>query len=191
MLYAPTPLRLYASTPLRPFAPSPLRPCAPTQIMDPVLLHLRINHAPIILGVVGALFLIAGMVAKRITLLRYGQISLLLAGLSAPVAFLTGREAEEHTEKTWYIEKKVVHAHEEAGEQASIALVITGILAAVSLLKDRKVVRVLLLIGAIASAALVTRAAFEGGEIVHENQKLEAGPGGAAQPLNTLPQSAQ
>ncbi len=143
--------------------------------MDPVLLHIRLNHAPIILGVVGAVAIIVALITRRTTFLRYAQISLLLAGVTAPIAFFTGRSAEEATEHVWYIDEKVVHEHEEAGEQASIALVITGILAAVSLWKDRKLIRILLLIGALVSAALVTNAGLHGGKIMHGNARIEAG----------------
>jgi len=143
--------------------------------MDPVLLHLRINHFPIVLAIVGVVAMVVALITKRVTYLRYAQISLLLAGVFAPVAFFSGREAEEHTEHTWYMDRDVVHEHEEAGEQATIALVITGIIAAVSLLRDKKLFSVLLLIGGLVSTALVVNAGLHGGKIVHQNQRVEQG----------------
>ena len=153
--------------------------------MDPVLLHLRINHAPIMFGVVGAAFLLVGLIANRRVLIRYGQISLLIAGVSAPVAFFTGREAEEHTEHVWYIDRRVVHEHEESGEAATIVMTIAGLIAIAAMWKERKVLNYVLLVASLAAAAAVVKTGFEGGKIVHGNAKL------TIQPPNALPQSAQ
>jgi uncharacterized membrane protein len=143
--------------------------------LDPVLLHLRSNHFPIVLGLLGTAALVVALITRRTLWLRYAQITLILAGISAPVAFFTGREAEEHTEHTWYIDRHEVHDHEEAGEKATILLVITGIIAAISVWKDKKALQIVLLLAALGSSALVTFAGLEGGKVVHENAKLEAG----------------
>lgn len=160
--------------------------------MDPILLHLRINHAPIMFGVVGALFFLVGFLMKRVTLMRYGQISLLIAGVSAPAAFFSGREAEEHTEHTWYIERKVVHEHEESGEAAAIVMSITGLLALASLVasarnrpaRELRIINGFLLIASLAAAGAMVKTGYEGGKIVHSNEKLTTQP-------SALPQSAQ
>ena len=141
--------------------------------MDALLLHLRLNHFPIVLGTIGAGALLVALITQRAVFMRYAQVSLLLAAVFAPVAFFTGREAEEKVEDTWYIDKKTIHAHEEAGEMASIVLVITGILAGVTLYKDNKVTRVLLLVSALAAGGAVVRTGLLGGKIVHGNARLE------------------
>jgi uncharacterized membrane protein len=140
--------------------------------MDPVLLHIRLNHFPLIMGIVGAVAVVIAIVTKRSLFLRYAQISLLIAGAFAPVAFFTGRAAEESVEHEWYAQRDVVHEHEEAGEKAAIALAVTGIIAGLSLWKQRRALQVLLLVAALASAGLVTLAGFHGGKIIHENEQL-------------------
>ena len=141
-------------------------------------------------GVVGALFFLAGLIAKRQTLLRYGQISLIIAALGAPAAFLTGREAEEHTEKVWYMQRKVVHEHEESGEAAMIVMIVTGVLAAASLKqwspRNQKILYALVAVASLMAGAAMVKTGFEGGKIVHGNEKLNAPPQSSA-----LPQSPQ
>ena len=147
--------------------------------MDPVLLHLRVNHFPIVLSLLGLAAMVVALLTRRMLWLRYAQITLLLAAVAAPVAFFSGREAEEHTEHTWYMDRHQVHDHEEAGEQATIVIVITGIIAGLCLWRDHRALRLLLLIAAVASGVLVMLAGLEGGKIVHENGKL-------AHPPNTV-----
>ena len=151
--------------------------------MNALMLHLRLNHFPIVLGTIGAGALIVALLTRRNVFLRYAQITLLLAGVFAPIAFFTGRAAEEQVEdKTWYIDEKTVHGHEEAGEAASIVLVITGILAGVTLYKDNKITRALLLIAALCAAGAVVRTGLLGGKIVHDNNRLEASPAPSPSP---------
>lgn len=158
--------------------------------MDPILLHLRANHFPLVLGMLGAAAMVVALVSRHHVWLRYAQITLILAAIAAPIAYFSGDEAldtlrERHT---WYIDRQQAHDHEEADEQAAIALVITGIIAAVSVWKNNRAMKVVLLIAGLVSAVLVSIAGYEGGKIEHENQvliKSTAPPGVLTAPAPT------
>lgn len=154
--------------------------------MDPILLHLRVNHFPFVLGIVGAAAAVVAIFSRRTVWLRYAQITLILGALSAPVAYFSGDEALDHFRetKTWYIDRDEAQDHSEAGEQAAIALVITGIIAALSIWKENRALKMVLLIAALISGVLVSIAGYEGGKIEHENTVLlkSTGPGNVTPP---------
>jgi uncharacterized membrane protein len=144
--------------------------------MDPVLLHVRLNHFPIVLALAGAVAVLAGVLLKRTTLLRYAQISLIAAAVFAPVVYFSGDKAEHEVEEAWYADHDVIEEHEAAGKFAGISLVLTGIIAAFSLWKkDRRGWQIALLVFAVWSAAVVLRTGYLGGKIVHGNPAIESG----------------
>ena len=88
--------------------------------------HLIVSHLPVLGVPFGATLLAAGLWWKNVTLQRTALIVLLLAGLAAGVAFLTGEPAEHMLENMAGRPESLIESHEEAALAATIA---TGVLA--------------------------------------------------------------
>jgi len=145
--------------------------------MNWVKLHLVTNHFPIILIVAGSLAAIAAALSHRVGIWRYAFVTVLLAGLTAPVSYISGMQAEEAVEHEWYVVHDQVEKHEETGLWALIALVAAGIMAAVTWWRPTPTLRWVFLVVAIVAAVVTAYAALEGGEIVHDSPFLERSPG--------------
>ncbi len=143
-------------------------------MFNPAQVHLALNHFPIVLAVISALFLALGIFKNCETSKRAGLALLLLAALSGIPAFLTGEPAEDVVEKIQGISKDLIHDHEEAGEFGLISLFVSG---AVALLGSflvyknhpkAKMALVACLIAAAFSSVVLARTAHLGGLIHHE-----------------------
>jgi len=88
--------------------------------------HLIVSHLPVLGVPFGAALLAAGLWRKNVTLQRTALVVLLLAGLAAGVAFLTGEPAEHMLENMAGRPESLIESHEEAALAATIA---TGVLA--------------------------------------------------------------
>ena len=159
--------------------------------------HLLVNHFPIILTYLGLAAALVAVVRRRRVAWLYALVTLTLAGAGAYPALLTGQQAGPVMEKRWYVEEAAVDAHEEAGETALWILLAMGALSAYGswrLLRSRVVVgneagafardlpmvlRAAVVIAALAGAAAVSYAAYEGGMIVHKAPRLDTPPGTA------------
>ncbi|HET9233030.1 MAG TPA: hypothetical protein VFP10_02685 [Candidatus Eisenbacteria bacterium] len=82
--------------------------------MDPQLLHLRVNHLPVV-GVFWTLpfILIAALRPGRAALLRAHALIVLL-GLTSVIAYRTGEPAEEKVEHLAGVVESAIEAHEDA-----------------------------------------------------------------------------
>lgn len=141
--------------------------------MNWVDLHLMVNHFPIILIVAGSLAAIAALFARSPGLWRYAFITVLLAALTSPVAYVSGLQAEEIVEEKWYVEHEQVEEHEASGLYALVALLVAGVSAAVALWRRSKGTQVTFAILSIVAAVTTAYSALEGGEIVHDAPALE------------------
>ena len=161
--------------------------------MDAAYLHLTVNHFPIVLTTVGALAALLAMVSGRRVVWLYACATLTLAGLSAPLAFFTGREAEETVEHSWFVTREAIDAHEEAGEWALWVLLAMGVVSLYAWMRRLRapdVVRLprwlqaLVVLLALVGAATVGRTAWLGGYVVHKAAALQgtAPPGSATTP---------
>ena len=137
-------------------------------------LHLLVNHVPI-LGVFFALFLVVWASMRRSAEVRRLALWVtLLAGLSVYPAYFTGDEAHEQVEDYPGFDHDTTHEHEEAAEFALVAMLVTAGLAGATLFLSRgdrtepRWAKGAVLFGLVASAAIVTRAAWIGGDIRHE-----------------------
>ncbi|HKG94255.1 MAG TPA: hypothetical protein VKA84_20250 [Gemmatimonadaceae bacterium] len=156
--------------------------------MDPVDLHLRINHFPIILSIVGAAAAVLAMITRRRAVWLYATATLALAGLTVYPALWTGHRAEDAVEDTWYITRRAIHEHEERGELAMYVMLATGALAAYAWWRAIRVptrdettpawLRAAVLLGGLASAGTLVLASYEGGLIVHHAEGLMVAPAG-------------
>jgi hypothetical protein len=96
--------------------------------MDPVWLHLLVNHIPIIGTAFGLVAVLGGVLLRNVVVKRTGLVLYIVAGLSVFPANFTGKPAEEKVEKVAGISEKQIHEHEEAAETmmtlTSLALVL-------------------------------------------------------------------
>jgi hypothetical protein len=88
--------------------------------------HLIVSHLPVLGVPFGAALLAAGLWRKNVTLQRTALVVLLLAGLAAGIAFVTGEPAEHMLENMAGRPESLIELHEEAALAATIA---TGVLA--------------------------------------------------------------
>lgn len=147
--------------------------------MNGAHLHLVLNHLPIFSIPLGLVFLLHSFYSGNQSTKRFAFLFMVLAGLSALPAFLTGEEAEEVIEHLVGVSKSLIHEHEEASEVALIFSLTLGVLAGLQLLfemksSDQKSSSVLIQMGrkavvgvAILTSAILIYAANLGGKIRH------------------------
>jgi len=140
-------------------------------------LHLVTHPFAIVLPIVGVAVGLAGWIAGRDELERYGLISLLIAAVAAIPSYITGISTADDVAGRTFVEPGLVQDHRTWATWAAIMLVTCGIFAGFSMAqpKDRRLRRFVLIVGALA-AGLVGYSAFRGGKIVHG----EDGAGAAA-----------
>ena len=140
--------------------------------MNAAHLHLVLNHAPLFGVLFGALGLAVALLRRSDDMARLSLGLLLIGGLLAVPAKLTGEEAEEIVEEIGGISHDVIHEHEEAGETATIAAGLLGLVALGGLLgfRQRAVPRGFLaavLLGSLAVGGWVGYTNYLGGQIRH------------------------
>ncbi|HEY0969434.1 MAG TPA: hypothetical protein VGE02_00515 [Gemmatimonadales bacterium] len=101
--------------------------------MDPVHLHLLLNHVPVI-GAVFTVLLLAVALLRNST--ELGKTSLGILGLLAAVAivvYLTGEPTEEVVERLPGVSEAAMERHEDVALVATIAMTVLGVLALAAL----------------------------------------------------------
>lgn len=98
--------------------------------MNPVQIHLMMNHVPVVAPFVAGVLILVGLLVKSQPVLRVGLGTLLLAGLVAIPVYLTGEPVEEVAEKLPGVAKQQIETHEDS---AKATLVLLGALGAASL----------------------------------------------------------
>lgn len=141
--------------------------------MNPLHVHLMVNHLPLAAALFGAAVLEWGVLKDDQSLKRCGLWLLAFCGATALVSYFSGDEAAEVAPSVFDAARSLVHAHEEAAEAATIACAVTGALAAWPLWRWRRqnyfpdrALRVLTL-AALISLLLLGWASYEGGQIRH------------------------
>jgi len=137
--------------------------------------HLMLNHLPVLGVPFGAALLGVGLLVGRTTLQRAGLAVLVLAGLAAGAAYLTGEPAENALEAQiagGSRPESLIEAHEEAAEAATIATGLLALVSAVALWRLRRgaltrgwMTGVLMM--AVATSVALAWAATLGGRISH------------------------
>jgi hypothetical protein len=163
--------------------------------MNAATVHLLINHFPIILSVVGAGAALLSVFSRHRSTWVFALAALMLAGLAVYPAFFTGQGAEQVMEKAWYIDRDVVHEHEEAAEFALWIMLVTGAVAAFAMWRERTAftggrkvlaapawLRALTAVAALLAAATLARTAWTAGFIVHKTEKLQSPPASSTSP---------
>jgi uncharacterized membrane protein len=136
--------------------------------MDWIYAHLVVNHFPIVLAVLASSAAAIAALSGREGVWRYAAVTGLLAGIAAPIAFLTGNRAEEIAEQLPGIAEEAIETHEHWGLYALIALGIAGVLAILALITRSRGARWLFAIGIWVATAVVTMTANYGGKIEHD-----------------------
>jgi hypothetical protein len=97
--------------------------------MNPVHLHLMLNHLPVV-GMGFAVCLLAyGIVRRSQELTKAGMGALVIVALLAIPAYLTGEPAEETAERLPGVTEQVIEPHEDAAKVAFALTLAVGALA--------------------------------------------------------------
>ncbi len=148
---------------------------------DAAHLHLMVNHFPVVLSIVGVASIVVGAVWRRDFYWRAGLNLMVLAGIAAVVAILTGESASDEIRQRAFVVGGTIGAHSSAAYAALWALLIGGAIAAYAWWRARASdvmvlpawLRELVLISALVGAALVSYAAYRGGIIVQDAPVLQ------------------
>jgi hypothetical protein len=136
--------------------------------MEPIFWHLRVNHFPIILGVVGAVACVIAAISRKDGAWRYAAITLVLAAASAYPAYWTGERAENIASGFEFgIDTVAMAEHEESAVWALCALLAAGVAAVFALVKPSLTSRIILLVVALAAVGATFNTAKTAGLIIH------------------------
>ncbi len=133
--------------------------------------HLIINHAPVMGAAFALLLLLWGMARKQEDVQQAALWGMVLTGLAAGGAYLTGGYAGDLVQVLPGVSVARINSHEDAALLALVAAILTGILAATGLFlaRRRKALPRWCLLGCLllglATGTLMARAANLGGEI--------------------------
>ena len=105
--------------------------------MNGAHLHLIVTHLPVLGVGFGALLLAFGLIRKNRVVQQTALGVLVLAGLAAGAAYLTGEGAEEVMENQLGAGKAFLELHEEAGLFGLAAAGLAGLLALIVLARGR------------------------------------------------------
>jgi hypothetical protein len=158
--------------------------------MNPVQVHLMLNHVPV-LGVIFATVLVAAAVWRHShELLRAGLVGLVLTALVAVPVFFSGEPAEESIEKQPGVTERAIESHEDFARLAFLGLEVLGVVAAIGLVRYRRrpVPRAfgalalgLMMVGSLA----LTWTAHLGGQIRHSELRSSTAAVQNAEPSST------
>ena len=140
--------------------------------MNSVQLHLALTHVPVILSLVGLIMLIVGLLKKNSVVIKTSLTIIAIAGITALPVYFSGEEAEEAVEHIAGISESVIEEHEEIAKYSMISIVISGLLALVTMLSAKwtginKHLKTAVLFTAFISAGLMVQTAHTGGQIRH------------------------
>jgi len=141
--------------------------------MDPVYLHLLLNHIPVLGGIFGVLLLAYAMFRKSDELKNVSLLVLVFSALVTIPVYLTGEPAEEGVEHLAGVSHDLIELHEDAAKIAMIFMMITGAVSLLGLVLMKfkasaaKWLVIAALVAGIVSAGLMSRTASLGGPIRH------------------------
>ena len=148
--------------------------------MNPVHLHLILNHLPVIGIPIGLALCLAGALRRERAVERAGLWVLLLFAVATPLAYLTGEPAEDALHQVPGVSGPHVEAHEESAEWALVSALLAGAAAGVALLLARRAKPIpvaarvgVWVLGALA-ALILARTANLGGQVHHPELRSSA-----------------
>ena len=143
--------------------------------MNPVQIHLLLNHFPIVGLLVVIFFFAYGLKANSSLLKNTCFISFFLLAVVTVVVFQTGESAEHIVEELPGVDHHLIHEHEESAELAYFLFLALGVIAAGAYYLNRRkhkqanVASIIVLIFSILTFALMVRAGHSGGQILHKD----------------------
>ena len=141
--------------------------------MNPFHAHLLVNHLPIVGIYLSILVLVAGLVLKNTTIKHVALCLIIVSGLGAFAAHLTGEGAEESSEIRSDFSHELIEKHEHASEpfvQIMAVLTIISIITLFFSLKKKswsQYLIILITVTSFAAAYFAQQAGTSGGEIRH------------------------
>lgn len=141
--------------------------------MEPVHIHLLLNHVPVFASLAGTALLAWAIFRKNPEFTRLALIVLVLSAIIAIPVYLTGEPAEEVVESLPGVSEAIIEEHEDAGKIALIAQLVMGAISLVALFlsaRAHQAARLLIwlvLAAAVASSGLIAWTANLGGQIRH------------------------
>ena len=150
--------------------------------MDPLHIHLFLNHVPVV-GGIGALMLLAWGLVKRSADVTVAALAalILVAVLTVP-AFLAGDEARKRIEGLDGVSLPILHEHRDAAVAAMVGMLAAAAIAAAALFAWQTTHRYPMfaataaLVVGLAASILVVRAAELGGEVRHTELRAPVAP---------------
>lgn len=142
--------------------------------MNPAQLHLALNHFPVFGAVFVVMLLAWGLWRRSRDVMRAALGLTVLVAIGSYVAVATGEKAEHYVEDAAWFDEAIAHDHEELGELALKAMLVTGLFSLIGLWQlrgDREpkpLWPVVTLIALLISTGLLGWVAAKGGEIRHE-----------------------
>jgi uncharacterized membrane protein len=146
--------------------------------MNSVQLHLALTHVPVILSLVGLIILIIGLLKKNSIIVRTSLTIIAIAGITALPVYFSGEEAEEAVEHIAGISESLIEEHEEIAKYSLISILISGLMALVTMFSSKwpgvhKHLKTAVLFTAFISAGLMVQTAHTGGQIRHSEMNGE------------------
>lgn len=142
--------------------------------------HLMLNHLPVVGMIFAFGLLVISLVMKNQTLQKVVLGVLVFTAITAVPVYLTGEPAEEVAEHLPGVTDAIIERHEDFAKFSLIAILITGLFAAVSLFLARggKAVSNLLMMSivglSLVTTGLIGYTANLGGEIRHTEIRATA-----------------
>jgi uncharacterized membrane protein len=145
--------------------------------MDWALIHILINHFPVILAATGALATVLAVLTQRRGVWLYATVSLTIAGITVIPTYFTGEPAEHALNDPWYIAKEAIHSHEQSAKISGILTLLAALVAVVAWRRlvryPREVrmpggLRTAIVITSLAAAAAIGYTSWLGGRVVHD-----------------------
>lgn len=106
--------------------------------MDGLHFHLLINHLPIFGLVIGIIWLLIALIMRSRPVVNAALITLFVVGLMTIPAYLSGEGAEHGLASDCGISEEMLEEHEALGFLSLLVTLVTGFIAAVSWILNRK-----------------------------------------------------
>jgi uncharacterized membrane protein len=141
--------------------------------MNPISLHLLLNHLPTIGFAIGLALFVMALLAKHYELQRAGYVIFFLVAAFTVITYVTGNDAREVLKETAEFSDPLMQAHESAALVALILMEITGFFSWIGLWIWNRPSRFarwntgIVLVFSALTFVLMSRAAYMGGAIRH------------------------
>lgn len=139
--------------------------------MNPVQIHLGLNHFPIALSLTGLFMLIIAMMRNNDALTKTAFWLLVVSGIICLPVYFSGEGAEEAVEHLAGVTEQAIEAHEDLAKAALTACIINAVLSLAGLVlyaRSAKLFKILVLLTALIASGTILQTAHKGGLIRHQ-----------------------